>query len=168
MGDATTHAHEAAHGWYGNGVRIGCWEDFVLSEGTVSYLAARAIQDVVGSDAGAAVWSGYNSRLNSAMASAGLKVAWPDGCGELDILEDGLFSSVPYMKGAHFYRALERRIGAEAVVEVLATFYQRHVGQGSGMQQLLDTVVEVSGYDAAECADSWLRREDLPASQACP
>ena len=27
------NAHEAAHGWFGNGVRIDCWEDFVLSEG---------------------------------------------------------------------------------------------------------------------------------------
>ena len=36
-----TNVHEAAHGWFGDGIRIGCWEDFVLSEGTVSYLAAR-------------------------------------------------------------------------------------------------------------------------------
>ncbi|HLU67370.1 MAG TPA: M1 family aminopeptidase, partial [Kofleriaceae bacterium] len=39
------NAHEAAHGWYGNGVRIACWEDFVLSEGTVTYMAARALAE---------------------------------------------------------------------------------------------------------------------------
>src|SRR5439155_6115404 len=38
LGDAETHAHEAAHGWFGDGVRIACWEDLTLSEGTVSYL----------------------------------------------------------------------------------------------------------------------------------
>ncbi|HTV18023.1 MAG TPA: M1 family aminopeptidase, partial [Polyangiaceae bacterium] len=43
--DEGTHLHEAAHGWFGNGVRLECWEDFVLSEGTASYLAARGLQE---------------------------------------------------------------------------------------------------------------------------
>ncbi|MCX5744328.1 MAG: hypothetical protein NT062_17700, partial [Proteobacteria bacterium] len=43
MADEETQAHEAAHGWFGDGVRLRCWEDFVLSEVTVSYLAARAL-----------------------------------------------------------------------------------------------------------------------------
>ena len=42
MSDPYVHIHEAGHGWYGGGVRIECWEDFVLSEGTVTYLTARA------------------------------------------------------------------------------------------------------------------------------
>ena len=41
FGSQETQAHEASHGWYGDGIRLACWEDFVLSEGTVTYLAGR-------------------------------------------------------------------------------------------------------------------------------
>jgi aminopeptidase N len=166
MGDATTHIHEAAHGWFGDGVRIACWEDFVLSEGTVSYLTARATGDAAGAAAEEAVWRGYEGRLASAMRG-GMLVAWPEGCGEIDILEDGLFSSVPYMKGAFFFRALEKRIGAPALMQALATFYQAHVGRAARMSDLLATIAESAGYDPRPCADAWLRRESVPESDRC-
>ena len=51
MNDEVTHAHEAAHGWFGDGIRLACWEDFVLSEGTVSYLSAHVLGQVAGADA---------------------------------------------------------------------------------------------------------------------
>ncbi|WP_437912646.1 M1 family aminopeptidase [Sorangium sp. So ce302] len=48
------NAHEAAHGWFGNGVRIACWEDFILSEGTATYMAARALEEL-----GVDAWASY-------------------------------------------------------------------------------------------------------------
>src|SRR5262249_50956619 len=70
MGDPWVHAHEAAHGWFGNGVRIACWEDFTLSEGTVSYLEARAIAAIYGAAEGQKVWDQYQQRLDAALAGA--------------------------------------------------------------------------------------------------
>src|SRR6185503_12144010 len=87
--DPVVHAHEAAHGWFGDGVRIRCWEDFVLSEGTVSYLAAHALLDVLKETD---VWMSYQMRLDDAQANETLKIAWPDGCNQIDIIKDGLFS----------------------------------------------------------------------------
>lgn len=46
--DEEAQVHEAGHGWFGDGVRIACWEDFVLSEGTTTYIAARALEQVGG------------------------------------------------------------------------------------------------------------------------
>jgi aminopeptidase N len=168
MDDASTHAHEAAHGWYGDGVRIACWEDFVLSEGTVSYLTARVTEDVVGSTAAMDVWDSYDRRLTAAMASSALKIAWPQGCGDIDILDDGLFSSIPYMKGAMFFRALEQRIGVDALMDVLATFYQERVGTAASMQDLLDQIATDTGYDPTACAEAWLRQEAVPDMPICP
>src|SRR4029078_12018950 len=51
MNDEETHVHQAAHGWFGDALRLRCWEDFVLSEGTVSYLAALVIGKVSGAAA---------------------------------------------------------------------------------------------------------------------
>lgn len=169
MGDEEVHAHEAAHGWFGDGVRIRCWEDFVLSEGTASYLAARALTEVAGTATGDAVWESYERRLDSAQASATLKIAWPEGCGQIDIIQDGLFTDIPYMKGALFYRALAARVGEDELDNALRVFYGTYRGSAAGMQDLLDVVATETGYDPTECADAWLRSADLPAGTSiCP
>ena len=50
IGDEETNVHESAHGWFGDGIRIACWEDFVLSEGTVSATSPARALDVVAPD----------------------------------------------------------------------------------------------------------------------
>jgi hypothetical protein len=156
LSDAETHAHEAAHGWFGDGVRIQCWEDFVLSEGTVSYLAARAIEQNDSLDAGNAVWAHYQARLDSVVAS-GDTLAWPDGCDQVDILHDRLWSDIPYMKGAFFYRAVEQQIGRTMIDQALHDFYMAHVGRTGSMQEMVDTIHTVSGFDAMPLATAWLK-----------
>jgi hypothetical protein len=156
MDDPETHAHEAAHGWYGDGVRIRCWEDFVLSEGTTSYLAVRALGQVAGAEVEAAVWRDYAQRLEDAVPGHE-QPAWPRGCGEIDILEDGLFSDIPYMRGAFFYRDVAEEIGAERLDEVLAGFYRARVGTAAGMQDMLDEIQQRTGFDPGPLAGRWLR-----------
>ncbi|MDI3286887.1 M1 family aminopeptidase [Polyangium sp. 15x6] len=167
MGDPWIQAHEAAHAWFGDGVRPACWEDFVLSEGTVSYLEARAITEVLGADEGTKVWSHYQTRLNKAMAEAASKIAWPEGCGEVDILKD-LFGDIAYMKGAFFFRALEAKVGKAKLDPSLKAFFLKHKGKAAHFQDLLDIVKSVAGYDPSACAAAWLRSEAVPAEQVCP
>jgi aminopeptidase N len=152
LGDPVTHYHEAAHGWFGDGVRIACWEDFVLSEGTASYLAARAMAAVDGVD----VWPSYQADLDAAIA-AGDTVALPSTCNAIDLLHDPLWSDIPYMKGAFFLRAVEQQVGQAAFDAALKKFYQQHVGQAATMQQLLDTLHTETGFDPTALADGWLR-----------
>lgn len=155
-----THAHEAAHGWFGNGIRIACWEDFVLSEGTVSYLAARSLEEVAGTAVSDPIWAGYRSRLDGG-------IAWPDGCNAIDIIEDGLFSSAPYVKGALFYRSLEARVGRPAFDAALASFYQANRGRAARMSDMIAHFATETGYDATACAMAWLRSQTIPAQELC-
>ena len=164
----TTQAHEAVHGWFGNSVRIRCWEDLVLSEGTASYIAARVVAEVVGQEAGARVWEGYERRLESAMSRCAILVARPPTCGEIDVVEDGLFCSIPYMKGAFFLRAVAERIGPEVLDQALAAFYRGNRGQAAGMDDLIGTIIATTGYDPTVCADAWLRQEAIPTDRRCP
>lgn len=168
MSSALIHVHEAAHGWFGDGVRIACWVDFVLSEGTASYLSARAVEAVDGQPAGDQVWAEYASALQAAQHSAQHKIAWPTGCGTIDILE--YFSNIPYMKGAYFLRAVELRIGRINLDKAVAKVFEWFVGDAASMQDMLDIIQEVSGYDSTMCANNWLRTEALPAdvNAACP
>jgi aminopeptidase N len=164
LADQETNVHEAAHGWFGDGIRIGCWEDFVLSEGTVTYLAARAL-DVVAPTVGAQTWQGYESEL---AGIAGTSLVWPSSCGTIDIIQDDLFTNAPYIRGAFFYKGVADKVGAAKLDEALATFYQAKAGGSATMQDMLDTIKTVTGYDATTCAQMWLRSTTKPTPGACP
>jgi hypothetical protein len=158
MSREETHAHEAAHGWFGDGIRLRCWEDFVLSEGTVSYLAAHSLGKVAGAATEAAVWSSYEQRLAAAEAKGGAP-AWPRGCNQIDILKDHLFTDLPYMEGAFFYKDVADAVGADVLDGVFARFYQAHAGQVAGMQDMIDAIQSDTGYDASGIAEARLRRQ---------
>ncbi len=161
-------AHEAAHGWYGDGVRLRCWEDFTLSEGTVTYLAARVLGEVGDQALEDSVWAEYENRLDALAASGGGGIAWPDSCGVVDILDLFNFSDAPYIKGAYFYRAVAERVGEAVLDDVLGTFYAAHRTEAAGMQDMLDTIEAETGWDPTACAEGWLRSEAIPADRSCP
>jgi aminopeptidase N len=163
MGSSLTHFHEAAHGWYGNGVRIRCWEDFVLSEGLADYLSARAYEAVNGPAGGTAVWNFYQRQLAALVANGFDTIAWPDGCDITDFLTHPLWSGIPYKKGALFLRAVEQRVGRDALDVALASFYECHVGEAAGMGDLIAHIEDQTGADLTDLVDGWLRSLGIPA-----
>lgn len=168
MGVEEVHAHEAAHGWFGDGVRIRCWEDFVLSEGTVTYMAARALES-----AGVDIWPSYDCDLEYACVTE-QTIALPDTCGAIDLLNDPLWSLTPYMKGAYFYRDVAAVIGKDVLDQVLSAFYQGNVGNSAHMTDLLAAIEAAADpADVATLQDleqSWLREVACPIDVAslCP
>ncbi len=164
IGSQETNVHEAAHGWFGDGIRIKCWEDFVLSEGTVTYLAARAL-DVVAPAVGAQTWMSYESEL---AGISGTSPVWPQSCGAIDILNDNLYTNAPYIRGAFFYKGVADKVGADKLDEALAAFYAAHAGKTAGMADMLDTIKTVTGYDPTTCAETWLRQATRPTPAPCP
>ncbi len=156
MDNEETHVHEAAHGWFGDGIRLKCWEDFVLSEGTVSYLAARAIGQVAGADAEADIWVGYQRELDSARAG-GDRISWPTGCNKVDIIKDGLFSTFPYMEGAFFYKAVAAQVGVAKLDAVLSKFYMTYRGKAAGMADMVALIKRETGFDPKALVAKWLR-----------
>lgn len=164
LGSQETNAHEAAHGWFGDGVRISCWEDFVLSEGTASYLAARAF-DVVAPAVGEQTWTNY---ANALAQIPGNRPVWPRTCNTVDVLKDNLFTNAPYMRGAFFYKAVAGKVGADKVDQALAAFYREFAGKPARMADVLTTIKTVTGYDPTACAQLWLEGTITPAPAACP
>ena len=162
--DENTNVHEASHGWFGDGIRIACWEDFVLSEGTVSYLAARAL-DVVAPEVGAASWQGYADELATLRGDAPV---WPQSCGAIDVIKSGLFTRAPYDRGAFFYKGIADKIGADQLDVVLARFFHAHQGQTAGMADMLAEIQADTGYDPTACAQTWLLSTTLPTPGPCP
>lgn len=153
------HAHEAAHGWYGDGIRIACWEDFVLSEGTATYLAARSL-----GESGVDLWPDYECGLVSVCTSGVNPVVLPDAtCNGIDILNDDLWSYAPYMKGAWFYRQVAELIGEDQLDAALAQFYAENVNGAARMQDMIDLLHDYGDPAAIDAlADGWLRQVECP------
>lgn len=138
------HAHEAAHGWYGDGVRIACWEDFVLSEGTVTYMAAHALETVGGPN----LWPEYVASLDAICTGSDINtVALPDTCNAIDLINDDLWSNVPYMKGACFFEDVADLVGAGVLDESLSAFYKANVGGAKKMRDLIDEIESKASAD---------------------
>ncbi len=167
LGDESVNIHEASHGWFGNGIRIKCWEDFVLSEGSATYYEGRLLEETGATQAAATAWAGVDAQLATWRTSGGGGVAWPQSCGTVDVLRDGLFSEVPYVKGAAFLRALEQKVGRAMFDSVMHTFYLRFAGKAAGVADLLAVVREVSSYDPTACARAWLIDRAVPALAPC-
>ena len=159
--DPYVHAHEAAHGWFGNGVRIACWEDFVLSEGLASYLAARAVAEVGGPQAEAAIWNEYDRRLDAAIAR-GDTTAWiPDTC-EIEIENHPLWSSIPYMKGAFFLRTVAARAGTGPLDAAIRSFYLVNRETATTMAAFIAHLESELRLDLHPEVTGWLRSLGRP------
>ena len=166
--DPEVHVHEAAHGWFGDGIRLACWEDFVLSEGTTTYLTARALEQVGGPDE----WGLYVSYLDDICSGADVNtVALPEGgCNVLDFENSDLWSMVPYMKGACFYEDVADLIGADLLDAVIRDFYQAHRGQAAHMRQMIDAIEAAAPAAARAAIDervtAWLLTKACPSDYA--
>lgn len=164
-----TQVHEAGHGWFGNGARPACWEDFVLSEGTDSYITARALEVVGGPD----VWSSYVDDYLAPICKGWdtNPVVLPDQtCNEIDFLHHDVWSLATYIKGACFYQEVAKAIGPEALDAILAEFFVTHVGRAARMQDMIELLaarVDAEGREAIEVAvTDWLRTEACPVDYA--
>ncbi|MCX5747313.1 MAG: peptidase M1, partial [Proteobacteria bacterium] len=133
-------------------------EDFVLSEGTVSYLAARALGQVAGAAKEAEIWRGYQDELDAAIAEGGAP-AWPTGCNKIDIIKDKLFTNLPYMQGAFFYKDVAAAVGADVLDGVIGRFYRAHMNQPAGMQDMVDAIIADTGFDPRALVASRLRKK---------
>lgn len=171
--DEEAQVHEAGHGWFGDGVRLACWEDFVLSEGTTTYIAARALEQVGGPNE----WPYYVDDFlvpicegHAADPTLVNTIVLPDTCNEIDFVNDDLWSITPYMKGACFYEEVADLIGPEEVDAIISEFYTTHVGEAARMQDMIDLVKSRTGPAEQDAIDGlvteWLLSLECPEDYA--
>ena len=89
-------------------------------------------------------------------------IAWPSGCNKVDILKDGLFSNIVYMKGAFFWKEVADNVGPEVLDAVFSRFYEDHVGTAAKMSELVDAVREDTGFDPGPLVQKWLLSRGNP------
>ncbi len=160
------HVHEAAHGWFGNAVRIACWEDLVLSEGVTSYLTGRALE-AAGHPAAEDYWRDRRVYVTRADEQDALPV-WTDACTATDP-RDAVSITGQYGFGPLFFRALEHEVGRDRLDQVLRDFYAAYRGRAARLDDLLRQLERDAGFDARACAARMLRERELPPDAlGCP
>ncbi len=159
------NAHEAAHGWFGDGVRLRCWEDEVVSEGVADYLSIVAVTQLTGREG---LFDDARAALEAALPRTAERRGRPPGCNEIDPGGDWFRRQIPYKKGALFLQALARRTSEADVLAALGAFAREKVGHAAGVDDLLAALHASTGYDPTACAAAWLFSEDTPADTPCP
>ena len=104
-----------------------------------------------------AQWDEYQSELDDAIAEGGAP-AWPEGCNQIDILKDKLFTNLPYMQGAFFYKDVAAKVGADKLDQVISGFYRAHQNQPAGMQEMIEAIKAGTGFDPTPIAEARLRK----------
>ena len=160
--------HELAHAWYGDAVRLECWEDFVLSEGTVTYITAKTLQEVAGYD----LWAYYVEDFLDAICAGEdyNTVVLPEGCNDIDFENDDLWSLATYMKGACFYEEVGDIVGEDVVDSIISEFYQEHQYTSATMEEMIDLIHEYASPEQRESINTavqdWLLQYDCPTDYA--
>lgn len=159
-----TQIHELAHAWFGDSVRLECWEDFVLSEGTVTYMTAKTLQEVAEYD----VWEYYVTEFLIPICEGEdvNTIVMPEGCNEIDFENDNLWSLATYMKGACFYEEVADVLGAETLDRVIGEFYTANTGQAATMEEMLSMIESHALSDQRPLIQQAV--QDWLSSEACP
>lgn len=163
-----TQTHELIDGWFGNAIRLECWEDFVLSEGVTTYLTARVLNDVADYD----VWSYYVDDFLTPICQGDNinTVVMPSGCDDIDFENSELWSLATYIKGACFFGEVGEVLFEDELDGHLSTFYERYKGEAKTMDDLLQHITLTATPEQRVEIDllqqEWLQQVDCPIDYA--
>jgi aminopeptidase N len=159
------HAHEAAHGWAGDGLRLAYVEDFCLiSEGLATALSVWAMGAVNGPEAEAYYWDLYEDWASYSATEETSILVWPAGQDVHDMYND-LWGLKAYAYGALYYRLLRDEImsmtGQDQLFSTLNNFYADRLGTAVSSDELLLFIEDRTGYPAYDLAIEMVRNEGI-------
>lgn len=117
-------AHELAHSWSGNLVTNATWNDFWLNEGFTNYFERRIMEQMMSENYSDMLWElGYQDLQNEVTA---IGPESRDTWLKLDLKgrdpDDGL-NSIPYEKGCHFLKMIEKAAGRDRFDKFLVKYF---------------------------------------------
>lgn len=159
-------AHELAHSWSGNLVTNQTWEDFWINEGWTVYLEHRIMERLKGRDFSDMLsiieWQEYmrekvyyekeNKKYLLAL-KPNLKDKNPD---------DGM-TSVPYGRGAFFFKTIEEKVGRNHFDAFIKKYFAKFRFQTINTDVFLAYLrKEIKGIDKLVKLDEWVYGSDIP------
>lgn len=149
--------HEVAHQWFGDSVSVNRWRDIWINEGFATF--AEHAYDAAHGGPSVARWlnSAYRARCEDSGSSF-----WT-----LDLASPGaanIFHEAVYDRGAMVLGALQNRIGATALRDLLRTWVAAHRDGNATVAQFEALAASETGEDLDGFFDAWLRDGTVPAA----
>ncbi|MEV5003754.1 M1 family metallopeptidase [Nocardioides sp. LML1-1-1.1] len=159
--------HEIAHQWFGDSVSVQRWRDIWINEGFATFSEVA-----------------YDAAHGGPSVKTWLDRAWDEECGErgsfwaINLSNPGaanIFDSAVYDRGAMVLAALQSRIGATAMRDLLRTWVASHHDGNATVAQFEALASARTGQDLRGFFQAWLRSGAAPAAtpangltHACP
>lgn len=140
-------AHEVAHQWFYNVVGSNQILSPWLDESLVEYLGFKYYEFAYGSEAMQTLWQQRFNTFETYERTLRLDQPLAD-------YEGNDYFYVVYAYGAHFYRALNEKIGESAFEEALRIYYNKNSFSIATKEDLISAFNEATGEDMTEWFES--------------
>lgn len=151
--------HEAAHHWFGDGVRIAHWGELWMSEGFTNYATFRFFRQHEGEEKFYALLDAAKDTLREQLDKhhtqplRGPKTTDPQA---------GL-TWVPYMHGVWMLRMLEVKLGTEALDGLLRAWFQLKRHQPVDTEGFIRFAEDKTGERLRPFFDAWNHLQTMPS-----
>ena len=156
-----TAAHETAHHWFGDNVRIKDWGDFWMSEGFTNYATYRFFR----ADQGEAKYTQLLDRakmeLRDALEANPHALSAP---ANTDVNE--IFDSVPYEMGPWMLRMMEAKLGTPKMDSLLKDWFQANRQKTVSTEQFVKFAKAKTGTDFGPFFKEWNSLTAVPSFHA--
>ncbi len=153
-----TAAHEVAHHWFGDNLRIASWPEFWMSEGFTDYATWRYYRHAHGEKAYRKLLRAGRSAVKAQLRAGPHPLRPADGT---DV--HTFFDAIPYEMGAWMLRMIEVKLGTERFDDVLRSWYRAHRFEPVSTAGFLRHVKRESGVDLESWFARWNAIDELPA-----
>ncbi len=152
---ATSLGHEILHNWWGNGV-IPDWATGNWSEGLTTFMADYAYKEDQSDEAA------RDARLAWLRDLAAVPVSEDTSLAAFTARHHGISSIIGYDKAAMVFFMLRDEIGADAFIQGLRLFWQRHRFQQASWADLRKDFGEAAGRDLGAFFQQWVEQAGAP------
>ncbi len=152
-----TAAHEVAHHWFGDNVRIENWGDFWMSEGFTNYATFRFFRHAEGEKKYVELLDNARAEVRDALATTPHALSAPDFT---DVNE--IFTSLPYQLGPWILRMMEVELGTPKLDALLKGWFQTHRQKAVSTEDFVAYAKKKTGHDFAPFFARWNQITAVP------
>jgi aminopeptidase N len=156
-----TAAHETAHHWFGDNIRIKDWGDFWMSEGFTNYATYRYFRADEGEPKYVSLLDRAKLELRDALEANPHALSAP---AQTDVNE--IFDSVPYEMGPWMLRMMESELGTPKFDALMKDWYVAKRQSTVSTEDWVKFAKEKTGHDFGPFFKTWNKLTAVPSYQS--
>ena len=156
-----TAAHEVAHHWFGDNLRIQHWGDFWMSEGFTNYATYRYFRFAEGEKKFHSLLDDAKDELQATLDENPHALVEPSYTEVTEI-----FDAVPYQLGPWMLRMMEVELGTAKLDRLLKDWFQTNRQTAVSTEQFVKFALDQTGRDFGPFFKAWNALTAVPSYSA--